>query len=95
MVGNSGARWRRPALVMRGRKPKPTALKILQGNPGHRPIGDVMSTDMPATPGIPTPPEHLDEIARKQWFRLCDELHSFQSARPAWGATPSSSMRLD
>lgn len=23
---------------MRGRKPKPTAMKLLEGNPGHRPL---------------------------------------------------------
>lgn len=59
----------------RGRRPTPTALKVLRGNPGKRPINQ----DEPRpTPGPPEPPEHLDGEARKQWFRWCDELTSMR-----------------
>ncbi|MDD4511050.1 MAG: phage terminase small subunit P27 family, partial [Oscillospiraceae bacterium] len=27
-------------MAQRGRKPKPTALKVLEGNPGRRPLND-------------------------------------------------------
>ena len=56
---------------MRGRKPKPTALKQLAGNPGKRPLN-------PAEPkperGAPEAPEHLKDEARKAWDWLCDTL---------------------
>lgn len=59
----------------RGRRPTPTALKVLRGNPGKRPINQ----DEPKpTPGPPEPPEHLDDEARKQWFRWCDELSNMR-----------------
>ncbi len=52
---------------MRGRKPKPTALKILEGNPGKRTLND----REPLPPeGIPECPEFLDEEARAEWYRL-------------------------
>lgn len=55
---------------MRGRKPKPTALKVLQGNAGRRPING----DEPKPNGIPEPPEHLDDIAMERWTELVPEL---------------------
>ncbi len=58
-----------------GRPPKPTALKLLEGNPGHRPIGgDPMWREPTPESGIPEPPEHLDDRAKEIWFRLCDQL---------------------
>lgn len=51
---------------MRGRKPKPTAIRKLEGNPGKREIND----REPVPPeGIPDCPEHLNEEARAEWFR--------------------------
>lgn len=56
---------------MRGRKPKPTNLKLLQGNPGHRPI----NKNEPRPPVVaPDPPEHLNWIALAEWSRVCAEL---------------------
>ena len=49
---------------MRGRKPKPTLLKQLEGNPGKRPLND---REPVAPPGIPDPPAFLDEVAREEW----------------------------
>lgn len=52
---------------MRGRPSKPTALKALQGQAGHRaPDGRVEPT-MPA--GTPEPPAHLSPGAAQEWFR--------------------------
>ncbi len=59
---------------MKGRKPKPTALKILEGNPGRRPLN-------PAEPAPaagarpPNCPRHLDPDARREWRRLARQLH--------------------
>jgi len=56
---------------MRGRKPTPTPLKILHGNPGKRPL----PTDEPQPrQGDVTCPEHLDEEAKKEWARMSAEL---------------------
>jgi P27 family predicted phage terminase small subunit len=49
---------------MPGRKPKPTALKLLQGNPGKRPLRD----DEPRPEVcLPDPPEHLSAVAKEHW----------------------------
>lgn len=49
---------------MRGRKPKPSALKRLEGNPGHRKLAD----DATAPPvNLPDQPEYLTAAARKIW----------------------------
>ncbi|GAG36233.1 unnamed protein product [marine sediment metagenome] len=54
-------------MVKRGRKPKPAAIKKLQGNPGKRPLND----NSPSTPGkMPEPPSWLDDEARAEWLRV-------------------------
>jgi P27 family predicted phage terminase small subunit len=50
---------------MRGRKPKPTALKLLCGNPGKRKL----NRDEPTAAGIPDCPDFLDAIAKEEWNR--------------------------
>ena len=56
---------------MRGRKPKPTTLKILDGNPGRRPLND-REPLMPAE--VPECPDFLDDEARAEWFRMAKVL---------------------
>lgn len=49
---------------MRGRKPKPTVLKLLSGNPGHRPLNQ----HEPAPPGeLLDPPEWMSETQKESW----------------------------
>ena len=55
---------------MAGRKPKPTATKLLDGNPGHRPI----NRNEPRFGGVPTCPKHLNKVARSEWRRLSGAL---------------------
>jgi P27 family predicted phage terminase small subunit len=56
---------------MRGRKPHPTKLKLLKGNPGHRP----MPPDEPRPPAnIPKCPSFLDKGAKKEWKRMATQL---------------------
>jgi len=56
---------------MAGRRPKPTHLRLLQGNPGKRPLNQ----NEPKPPAaIPEPPEHLSEIALKEWNRMSELL---------------------
>ena len=58
---------------MRGRKPKPTHLKILEGNPGHRSV----DTGEPRPElQIPTCPAHLCPSAKAEWKRLAQQLHT-------------------
>lgn len=52
---------------MRGRKPKPTAMKKLTGNAGKRPLNN--AEPMPPT-GTPECPPHLDAEAVAEWSRL-------------------------
>lgn len=49
-----------------GRKPKPPYLKLLTGNPGHRPIPDVITPE----PVLPDPPDFLSDEAADEWRRL-------------------------
>jgi P27 family predicted phage terminase small subunit len=56
---------------MRGRKPKPTHLKLLEGNPGHRPIN---GAEPKPKRELPTCPAHLNPSAKAEWKRLVQEL---------------------
>jgi len=52
-------------------RPKPTKLKILQGNPGKRPLNG----NEPRPEGkIPDCPSHLDSVAKKEWERVAPML---------------------
>lgn len=57
---------------MAGRRPKPTAAKLLAGNPGHRPL----NLNEPKPTGVPTCPRHLDAQARAEWKRMSAELRA-------------------
>jgi P27 family predicted phage terminase small subunit len=57
---------------MKGRKPKPTLTRKLDGNPGKRKIND----REPVPPaGVPECPDHLDDEVRAEWFRTAAVLH--------------------
>lgn len=57
---------------MKGRKRKPTVLKLIQGNPGHRPLNG----REPKPPGtLPTCPSHLSPTAKTEWRRLAKVLN--------------------
>ena len=60
---------------MAGRKPKPTALKELAGNPGKRPLN---KAEPRPPPGAPLPPAHLTKFARAEWLRLSTQLDLLQ-----------------
>lgn len=55
-----------------GRRPLPTNVKLLRGNPGKRPLND--SEPQPRAV-IPTAPKHLDDEARREWRRMAKTLH--------------------
>jgi P27 family predicted phage terminase small subunit len=56
---------------VRGRKPKPARLKLIDGNPGKRPIG--REPQPPASQ--PTCPAHLSPTAKAEWKRLAQMLN--------------------
>ena len=58
---------------MRGRKPKPTRLKWLAGNPGKRPLNE--NEPLPRVE-LPTCPKELSPAAKREWKRLVGELAS-------------------
>ena len=60
---------------MRGRRPKPTRMKVLTGNPGKRPL----NVDEPRPePAVPECPPELGPVARQEWDRLAGELGSLK-----------------
>lgn len=59
---------------MRGRKPKPTRLKKLAGNPGRHPLND-HEARIPAS--LPTCPRHLSREAKAEWKRLAQVLYKY------------------
>ena len=60
-------------MATRGRKPKPTALKVLEGNPGKRPLND--REPVPPKGSIQCPTWLLPE-AKKEWRRLAPSLEA-------------------
>ena len=56
---------------MAGRKPKPTAVKKLEGNPGKRKLNK--NEPVPAK-GMPECPDWLLPEAKAEWERLCEKL---------------------
>ena len=60
-------------MATRGRKPKPTALKVLKGNPGKRPLNDREPVPPKAT--LKCPAWLLPE-AKKEWKRLAPALEA-------------------
>ena len=60
-------------MATRGRKPKPTALKVLEGNPGKRPLNE----HEPVPPkGAIRCPAWLEAEAKKEWKRLAPSLEA-------------------
>lgn len=60
---------------MRGRRPKPTRLKALTGNPGKRPLNEDEPQPEPAAPECPP---QLSGIAREEWNRMVANLMSLR-----------------
>ena len=54
-------------MAQKGRKPKPTSLKILEGNPGKRPLP---KNEIQPKKKAPRCPSWLEEDAKKEWKRM-------------------------
>ncbi len=58
-------------MATRGRKPKPTALKVLEGNPGKR---ELNSREPRPDRKAPSCPDWLEPEAKAEWERLAEKL---------------------
>ncbi len=58
--------------MTRGRKPTPTGLKLVTGNPGRRPINH--GEPIIEANETPKPPAHITGIARTEWDRVAPVL---------------------
>ena len=57
---------------MKGRKPVPATIKLLEGNPGNR---EIQREPKPVR-GLPQPPDYLDETGLKAWQEVLDMMGS-------------------
>ena len=57
--------------MIRGRRPKPTRIKAMTGNPGKRPLN---AHEPRPAPALPECPSQLSPVARQEWMRLTAEL---------------------
>ena len=60
-------------MATRGRKPTPTAIKELEGNPGKRPLNDAEPKPQKKAPACP---KWLDAEAKKEWRRLAKNMEA-------------------
>lgn len=60
-------------MATRGRKPKPTALKVLEGNPGRKPLNDKEPKPEKRAPKCPS---WLEPEAKKEWKRMAKVLET-------------------
>lgn len=60
-------------MAQRGRKPKPTALKALEGNPGRRPLNE---NEPKPEKKAPKCPAWLEPEAKKEWKRMTKTLEA-------------------
>ena len=60
---------------MRGRKPLPKHLRLVQGNRGKRPI---KADSVEATPSLPAPPAFLCDDAKAEWARVAPMLYALR-----------------
>ena len=60
-------------MATRGRKPTPTAIKELEGNPGKRPLN---ANEPKPKKKAPACPKWLNEDAKREWRRLVKQLEA-------------------
>lgn len=58
-------------MAQRGRKPKPTAVKVLEGNPGKRSLN---TSEPKPEKKAPRCPAWLEDEAKKEWKRMAKQL---------------------
>lgn len=61
--------------MTRGRKPKPTHLKLVTANPVRKPRGVTKLKEAKPLPFLPDAPDHLLPEAKEEWDRVSLELY--------------------
>ena len=64
---------------MRGVQPKPSWLKVLDGNPGGRPIGGMKVRPVE----VLEPPEYFGDEQRAIWAKVCEVLRQVNALTPS------------
>lgn len=57
--------------IMKGRRPTPTHLRLVRGNPGKRPVNPAEPTPKK---GVSAAPKHLTGAAKAAWLRFSEHL---------------------
>lgn len=65
-------------MATRGRKPKPTAMKELEGNPGKHPLN---TSEPKPNKKAPACPKWLEPEAKKEWRRLAKQMEAMRTRR--------------
>ena len=60
-------------MATRGRKPRPTALKVLEGNPGKRKLNEYEPQPPKKAPSCPA---WLEPEAKREWRRLAKQMEA-------------------
>lgn len=68
---------------MQGRKPKPTSLKIIEGNLGHRALPEP-GASLGFVVEIPPSPEHFKALAKAEWDRIVPNLEAAALISPMY-----------
>lgn len=63
-------------MATRGRKPKPTAMKELEGNPGKHPLN---TSEPKPNKKAPACPKWLEPEAKKEWRRLAKQMEAIST----------------
>lgn len=59
---------------MPGPKTKPTKMKLIEGNPGRRPLPE-NEPEPTVSSDVPAPPEFLSDSAKEEWLDISEKLH--------------------
>lgn len=70
-------------MATRGRKPKPTELKLLEGNPGKRPVNEKEPSPKKQEPHCPS---WLETEAKKEWKHMSKTLDALRVLTQVEGA---------
>jgi P27 family predicted phage terminase small subunit len=63
------------------RHPHPTYLKVLRGNPGHRPLPE-REPEPTQSDAVPEPPPWIEGEGAAEWRRVAPELHRLRLVTP-------------
>ena len=88
---------------MRGRKPQPTKLRVLRGNPGKHPFNPAEPT--PTALQNPPPPDWIDGEAKAEWERIAPmlgrlglitetDLHALTAYCEAWATWKGATQQI-